>query len=115
MILRLSQESLDEGSLLEEGKWEQATFFHIQEGTGRQKCRQKIFPCANPSENKAAAAAAAAAAKSLQLCPTLYDPIDGRPPGSSVHGIVQARVLEWGLLPSLRIKLEHPNCYFEVT
>ena len=38
---------------------------------------------------------AAAAAKSLQLCPTLSDPIDGSPPGSAVHGIFQARVLEW--------------------
>ena len=37
---------------------------------------------------------AAATAKSLQLCPTLCDPIDGSPPGSSVHGIFQARVLE---------------------
>ena len=42
-----------------------------------------------------AAAAAAAAAKSLQLCPTLCDPIDGGPPGSSVPGILQARILEW--------------------
>ena len=33
------------------------------------------------------AAAAAAAAKSSQSCPTLCDPIDGSPPGSSVHGI----------------------------
>ena len=39
---------------------------------------------------------AAAAAKSLQLCPTLSDPTDCSPPGSSVHGIFQARVLEWG-------------------
>ena len=38
---------------------------------------------------------AAAAAKSLQSCPTLCDPIDGRPPGSSVSGILQARTLEW--------------------
>ena len=38
---------------------------------------------------------AAAAAKSLQLCPTLYDPIDGSPPGSPVPGILQARTLEW--------------------
>ena len=36
-----------------------------------------------------------AAAKSLQLCPTLYDPIDGSPPGSPVPGILQARTLEW--------------------
>ena len=37
----------------------------------------------------------AAAAKSLQLCPTLCDPIDGSPPGSPVPGILQARKLEW--------------------
>ena len=41
------------------------------------------------------AVAAAAAAKSLQLCPTLCDPIDGSPPGSAVLGILQARTLEW--------------------
>ena len=39
--------------------------------------------------------AAAAAAKSLQLCPTLCDPIDGSPPGSPITGILQARTLEW--------------------
>ena len=39
--------------------------------------------------------AAATAAKSLQSCPTLCDPIDGSPPGSSVPGILQARTLEW--------------------
>ena len=39
--------------------------------------------------------AAAAAAKSLQLCPTLCDPTDRSPPGSSVCGILQARTLEW--------------------
>ena len=43
----------------------------------------------------APAAAAAAAAKSLQLCPTLCDPIDGSPPGPPVPGILQARTLEW--------------------
>ena len=36
------------------------------------------------------------AAKSLQLCPTLCDPIDGSPPGSAANpGILLARVLEW--------------------
>ena len=39
--------------------------------------------------------AAAAAAKSLQSCPTLCDPIDGSPPGSTIPGILQARTLEW--------------------
>ena len=37
----------------------------------------------------------AAAATSLQLCPTLCDPTDGTPPGSTVPGILQARTLEW--------------------
>ena len=37
----------------------------------------------------------AAAAKLLQSCPTLCDPIDGSPPGSSIPGILQARTLEW--------------------
>ena len=43
---------------------------------------------------------AAAAAKSLQLCPTLCDPIDGSPPGSAVPGILQARTLEWVAISS---------------
>ena len=40
-------------------------------------------------------ATAAATAKSLQLCPTLCDPVDDSPPGSAVPRIVQARTLEW--------------------
>ena len=50
-----------------------------------QKSREKIHYTA----------AAAAAAKWPQSCPTLCDPIDGSPPGSSVSGILQARTLEW--------------------
>ena len=41
-------------------------------------------------------------AKSLQLCPTLCDPLDYSLPGSSVHGIFQARILEWVAVPSSR-------------
>ena len=33
-----------------------------------------------------------------QLCPTLSDPMDCSPPGSSIHGIFQARVLDWGAI-----------------
>ena len=36
--------------------------------------------------------------KVAQLCPTLSDPMDCNPPGSSIHGIFQARVLEWGAI-----------------
>jgi len=46
--------------------------------------------------------AVAAAAWSLQSCPTLCKPIDCSPPGSSVHGILQARVLEWVAMSSSR-------------
>ena len=41
---------------------------------------------------------AAAAAKSLQSCLTLCDPTDGSPSGSTVPGILQARILEWGAI-----------------
>ena len=33
-----------------------------------------------------------------QLCPTLSDPMDYSLPGSSIHGIFQARILEWGAI-----------------
>ena len=41
-------------------------------------------------------------AKLLQLCPTLCSPMDCSPPGSSVHAILQARILEWVAMPSSR-------------
>ena len=47
-------------------------------------------------------------AKLLQLCPTLCDPMDHSPPGSSVHGILQARILEWVAMPSSGY-LRHPG------
>ena len=50
--------------------------------------RGNVFYCLSAS-------AATAAAKSLQSCPTLCNPVDGSPPGSSVLGILQARTLEW--------------------
>ena len=36
-----------------------------------------------------------------QSCLTLYDPMDCRQPGSSVHGILQARILEWAAIPGV--------------
>ena len=41
-------------------------------------------------------------AKSSRSCPTLCDPMDRSLPGSSVHGILQARILEWVAMPSAR-------------
>ena len=43
-----------------------------------------------------------ACARLLQLCPTLCDPMDRSPSSSSVHGILQARILEWVAMPSCR-------------
>ena len=54
----------------------------------------------------------AAAAKSLQSCLTLCDPIDGSPPGSSVHGIFQARALEWGAVAFSDPKTRNPKFLF---
>ena len=38
-------------------------------------------------------------AKSLQLCPTLCNPMDCSQPGSCAHGVLQARILEWVAMP----------------
>ena len=42
-----------------------------------------------------------------QSCPALCDPMDCSPPGSSVHGILQARILEWVAMPSSRESSPH--------
>ena len=61
-------------------------------GFGLQHC--KYSGAINTAEG-AIIVVLAAAAKSLQSCPTLFDPIDSSPPGSPVPGILQARTLEW--------------------
>ena len=50
-------------------------------------------------------------AKLLQSCPTLCDPIDGSPPGSSVHRILQARILEW---VAVSFSKREPTIYFKI-
>ena len=45
------------------------------------------------------------AAKSFQWCPTLHDPMGCSPPGPSIHGIFQARVLEWVAIPFSKSKI----------
>ena len=51
----------------------------------------------------------AAASKLFQSCPTLCNPIDGSPPGPSLPGILQARVLEWLPFSSLQVALVVKN------
>ena len=48
-----------------------------------------------------------------QSCPTLCDPMDCSPPGSSVHGIFQARVLEWGAIAFSKFYVPPCNSYIE--
>ena len=48
-------------------------------------------------------------AKLLQSCPTLCDAMDCSPPGSSVHGILQARILEWVAMPLSNVILIYSN------
>ena len=49
----------------------------------------------------------------VQSHPTLCDPMDCSPPGSSVHGILQARILEWVAIPSFRgSSLSNPEMEF---
>ena len=43
-------------------------------------------------------------AKSFQSCPALCSPMDCSPTGSSVHGILQARILEWVAIPYIPVK-----------
>ena len=59
---------------------------HLTSHSRMSGCRWGITP---------SCVAAATAAKSLQLCPTLCDPVDGSPPGSPISGILQTRTLEW--------------------
>ena len=64
-------------------------------------------------QNRIESPHAAAAAKSLQSCPTLCDPMDCSLPGFSVHGILQARTLEWVAISFS--KKAHINIYKSLT
>ena len=77
---------------------------------GTSEKPQKAFTKAGTSLKLLSAAAAAA--KSLQLCPTLCDPMDCSPPGSFLHGIFQARVLEWGAIAFSLCSLTSKNSPF---
>ena len=79
-----------------EGYWRQWVPGHSGETWGGEKGGKQ-------------SAAAAAAAKSLQSCPTLWDPIDGSPPGSPVPGILQARTLEWVAIAFSRKAVGSPS------
>ena len=50
-----------------------------------------------------------------ELCPTLRDPMDCSPPGSSVHETFQARVLEWGAIASTQVQNHNLTLYGQLT
>ena len=50
--------------------------------------------------------------KVVQSCPTLCDPMDGSPPSSSVRGILQARILEWVVIPFSTLGFTESKCVF---
>ena len=56
-------------------------------------------------------------AKSLQSCPSLCNPMDCSPAGSSIHGILQAKILEWVAVPSSRGSAQprYQTCVFYVS
>ena len=68
-----------------------------------------VLICMNFGYQALKNSSAAAAAKSLQSCPTLCDPIDGSPPGSSVPGILQAKILEWVAISFSKNSSSHPH------
>ena len=67
-----------------------STSLNIRERQIKTKMRYRLTPGRMSVTEKTAAAA-----NSRRSCPTLCDPIDSSPPGSSVHGILQSGVLEW--------------------
>ena len=77
--------------------WHQVLETKILEGLNTESTF-KFLLVEKPWVEKRTCQVAAAADKSSQLCPTLSDPMDCSLPGSSVHGIFQARVLEWGAI-----------------
>ena len=60
------------------------------------------FPCSLLNFIQVMGKSACLRAKLLQSCATLCDPIDCSPPGSSIHGILQAGILEWAAMASSR-------------
>ena len=62
---------------------------------GLLHCMQILYRLSHKGSPYIEVTAAAATAKLLQSCPTLCNPIDSSPLGSSVPGILQARILEW--------------------
>ena len=92
-------------------KWQHNPIFFLEKAHG-----QRRLEAYSPRGHKRVRQdLVTAAAKSLQLCQTLCDPIDGSPPGSPIPGILQARTLEWVAISSSnawkwKVKVESLCC-----
>ena len=64
--------------------------------------KARAFAAQHSQKTSSLLTSACVRAKLLQSSLTLCDPMDHSPPGSSVHGILPARILEWGVVPSSR-------------
>jgi len=63
-----------------------------------EELKKEIKKCIEMNENENTQPKTCATAKSLQFCPTLCDPIDSSPPGSTIPRIPQAQILEWAAI-----------------
>ena len=95
MFDEASTESKMPGNFKDRVKMVTNSSLHLSKFCGFGRLPKSTFMDVSYPEYFHGYAAAAAATKSRQSCPTLCDPIDSSPPGSSVPGILQARVLEW--------------------
>ena len=71
-------------------------------GESHRRCGQRGTSCHITQHSAGSDEGRCVRAKSLQLCVTLWDPMDCSLPGSSVHGILLARILAWVAMPSSR-------------
>ena len=87
------------GSLCTEGFWRLAVVLLLYQHPGTQK--RKSSANTGPDKPRSLRSGIKSKCEVLiaQVCPTLCEPTDCSPPGSSVHGVLQARILEW--VPSL--------------
>ena len=95
-LLQQSQPSCEcEGNILERN-WKHYSREHMNDKAKRPFCWYgEWFRGLDRKVNNPQHSLTTATAKSLQSCPTLWDPIEGGPPGSPIPGILQAIILEW--------------------
>ena len=80
----------------------EAAGYHTVEQTSSLQCQRSSSTTQKMSEMQILRLYPAAVLCCAESCPTLCDPMDCNPPGSSVHGILQSRILEWVVISFCR-------------